>query len=90
MGIDQKIRSLHCGVIAGLNFKDLNGERVMFIHDSPYELEDILCRWVMTQPDDEQASMLRYDALNRPALTETGWSDFVRWMTATLHAEQAK
>lgn len=88
MGLGQKIRSLHCGVQAGLNFKDLNGEPVMFIHETPYELEDIICRWIFMQTQEHQVSMLRSDALHRPALTQSGWSDFVTWMTSTLQAAQ--
>lgn len=86
--LSQKIRSLHCGVQAGLNLKNLNGERVMFIHETPYELEDIICRWILMQTVEDRVSMLRSDTLHRPALTELGWSDFVTWMTSTLRAAQ--
>lgn len=88
MMLSEKIRSLHCGMQAGLNLKDLNGEPVIFIHETPYELEDIICRWISMQTQENQVSMLRSDALHRPALTESGWCDFVTWMTSTLRVAQ--
>lgn len=95
MAIEQKIRSLHCGMLAGLSFKDLNGERVLYLHEAPYELENTICRWIFALPEELRSngtpySVLRMNDQNQIALTETGWSGFVSWMINELEEAQAQ
>ena len=52
MGISQKIRSLHCGFQQGLGFEVLAGENVILIKNVPFELEDIIAKWIAALPDE--------------------------------------
>lgn len=93
MGLDQKIRSLHCGMQAGLNFRDLQGETVIFLRDVPYEWESIITTWISSLPEGQTAEgipgcILRRDPKKGMALTEEGWSNFVSWMTQVLITAQ--
>ena len=84
MALEQKTRSLHCGLQAGLNIKTLDGREVILFRDVPFELEDIIAKWIMALPEDQQRE---YVHKNR-ALTTDGWSAFVSWMIHTLKAAQ--
>ena len=84
MALEQKIRSLHCGLQAGLNIKTLDGREVILFRDVPFELEDIIAKWIMALPEEQQRD---YVYGNR-ALTIDGWSAFVSWMVHTLKAAQ--
>lgn len=88
MSIEQKIRSLHCGLQAGLNFEEIVGKdgnvvKVLNFSHIPFELQSIVERWLSAIPDD-----LRVELINEGKLTENGWSSFVSWMIATLQVAQ--
>lgn len=88
MAIEQKIRSLHCGLQAGLNFEDILGKdgnivKVLNFSHIPYELQSIVERWLYAIPDD-----LRVELIYEEKLTEIGWSAFVSWMISTLDEVQ--
>lgn len=93
MGLNQKIRSLHCGMAAGLNFQELDGEQVVFMSDVPFEWEDIIARWLLALPkeltnEESPDSILRRDSRKGSALTEHGWSGFISWVTQALNEAQ--
>lgn len=95
MGIDQKARSLHCRLQAGLHFQELDGEDVVFLKDVPYELEDIIARWILALPPELTTEgapdcILRQHATKGIALTEEGWSNYISWMLNVLVQAQAK
>jgi hypothetical protein len=95
MGLDQKIRSLHCGIQAGLNFQDFNGKPVIFLRDVPYEWENIIATWIRSLPTEQITEgmpdcILRSHPEKGLALTEEGWSNYVSWMTGVLKAAQEK
>ena len=88
MSIEQKIRSLHCGLQGGLNFEDIVGKdgnvvKVLNFSHIPFELQSIVERWLSAMSDD-----LRGELVNDGKLTENGWSFFVSWMIGTLHVAQ--
>lgn len=88
MAIEQKIRSLYCGLQAGLNFEDIVGKdgnvvKVLNFSHIPFELQSIVERWLSEIPDD-----LRVELVNGGKLTENGWSAFVSWMIGALHVAQ--
>ena len=84
MGMDQKIRSLHCGLPAGLHFTTIDGRNILQFRHLPFEFEDIVLRWIMAQPADLRAEYV----FRQTALTQEGWSAFVSWMMQTLHQAQ--
>lgn len=95
MGIDQKVRSLHCRFQAGLKFQELDGEDVIFLKDVPYELEDIIARWIIALPPESTTKgipscILREHEKKGLALTEEGWGNYVTWMVDTLIKAQAQ
>ncbi|WP_304932630.1 hypothetical protein [Herminiimonas sp.] len=93
--MEQKIRSLHCRMQAGLNFQNLDGEDVVFLKDVPFEWEDIIARWILALPSD-QTSMGMPDCILRQhptkgiALTDEGWTNYISWMTKVLDDVLAK
>jgi len=84
MTIGQKIRSLHCGLQAGLGFIPLDGREVLLLRHVPFELEEIVARWLSALPPDVQAEYVYKSC----ALTQDGWSAFVVWMVKTLQQAQ--
>lgn len=84
--ISQKIRSLHCGMQAGLGFTSLDGREVLLLRDVPFELEQIVARWLSALPPDVQAEYVYKSC----ALTQAGWSAFVAWMEETLQQAQRR
>ncbi|MNK11150.1 hypothetical protein D3C87_291860 [compost metagenome] len=95
MGLDQKMRSLHCGMQAGLNFQVINNEQVLLLGDAPFEWENIIATWISSLPADQVTQgmpdcILRRHPEKGLALTEEGWSNYVSWMTGVLIAAQEK
>ncbi|MES2027374.1 MAG: hypothetical protein V4448_17645 [Pseudomonadota bacterium] len=93
MGISQKIRSLHCGLQQGLGFEVIADESVVLIKNVPFELEDIIAKWIVALPPelmDGRAAFVRLYPAEGLALTESGWSAFVSWMTETLNSAQSE
>jgi hypothetical protein len=91
MGISQKIRSLHCGFQQGLGFEVIGEENVILLKNVPFELENVIAKWIAVLPPelmDGPAALVRLYPIEGLALTETGWSAFVSWMTETLNSAQ--
>lgn len=84
MALGQKNRSLHCGLQAGLNIKILDGYEVILLCDVPFELEDIIAKWLAALQEDRRREYI----YKGRALTIDGWSAFVLWMIHTLQAAQ--
>lgn len=82
--MSEKIRSLRCGMPAGLRVQEIDGKEYIRLSDVPFELEDIVCRWLMAVPEEHLPQIL----FNGSNLTLAGWSAFLSWMTAALNAEQ--
>lgn len=94
MAIEQKRRSLHSGIPAGLNFIEGKEVGLLPINEVPYELEIIILKWILTLPeirdDRNPTTAIMYDDPNHGlCLTEIGWSGFVTWMLSALVKEQA-
>jgi len=91
MGISQKIRSLHCGFQQGLGFEVIAGENVILVKNVPFELEDIIAKWIVALPAELMngpAALVKVYSTDGLALTESGWSAFVSWMTEALNNAQ--
>jgi hypothetical protein len=95
MGLDQKIRSLHCGMQAGLNFQEIDNEQVVLLRDVPFEWENIIATWIGSLPasqvtDGMPDCILRSHPQKGLALTADGWSSYVSWMIEVLTNAQQK
>ncbi|MEO8171184.1 MAG: hypothetical protein ABI575_10030 [Oxalobacteraceae bacterium] len=86
MAIEEKIRSLHCGLQAGLGFQEIDGQRLLPLQHVPFELQHIVLHWINALPEDLLVELV----VDGDKFTETGWSAFVSWMTHTLDAAQRK
>lgn len=89
MAIEQKIRSLYCGLPAGLQFQEVDGKTVLPLSAVPFELERTIENWLEALPEELRADALRSVEGKRKALTIEGWCAFVSWMLASLSAAQA-
>lgn len=92
MTIDQKMRSLYCGLQAGLNFREIDGPdgesvTVMRLRDVPFEMEEIVAKWICAMPSDMLVGLVNLDD---ETFSETGWIAFVSWMLQMLHEAQCK
>lgn len=95
MAIEQKMRSLYCGLPAGLNFVLLDDRNILPLKHVPYELQLIVAKWVHALPEANQNCAPETALINdHPdyglSLTEIGWSSFVSWMLQTLEREQGQ
>lgn len=88
MAIEQKARSLYCGLPAGLQFQEVNGMTVLPLSAVPYELEPIIENWVLALPVELRADALHYVDGVPEALTISGWGAFIAWMLQSLRAAQ--
>ncbi|WP_076591318.1 hypothetical protein [Herminiimonas arsenitoxidans] len=91
MGIGQKVRSLHCGFQQGLGFEVIAEENVILLKSVPFELENVIAKWIAVLPldlMDGPAALVKLYPNEGLALTESGWSAFVSWMTETLNNAQ--
>ncbi|MBF8179090.1 hypothetical protein [Herminiimonas contaminans] len=91
MGIGQKVRSLHCGFQQGLGFEVIAEENVILLKNVPFELEDIVTKWIAVLPTELMSGpdpLVKLYPTEGLALTESGWSAFVSWMTETLNSAQ--
>lgn len=88
MALEQKIRSLHAGLPGGLQFEELGGLMILPLTRVPFELEDILARWLMALPYQLQSEFTHRTDEIIQGLTCTGWSAFVNWMLESLHEAQ--
>lgn len=97
MGIGQKIRSLHCGPIAGLGFEEIEGPqgdpvKVLPLRNVPFELQPIVRQWTFAIPEELRTDLIVDDVAwsddSDAKFTEDGWSAFVSWMIHALEAAQ--
>ena len=93
MTLRDKTRSLHHGMPAGFQFVELDGKDVLPLRDVPFELEEIISRWLLTLSDEKEMPGVLIKVLqSHPekglALTEIGWSAFLSWMTESLNNVQ--
>ena len=88
MAIEQKVRSLYCGLPAGLQFQEVDGMTVLPLSAVPYELEPIIENWVLALPVELRADALHCVDGAPEALTISGWGAFVAWMLQSLRAAQ--
>ncbi|RQO36442.1 hypothetical protein DBR37_09030 [Herminiimonas sp. KBW02] len=91
MSISQKIRSLHCGFQRGLGFEVIAGENCILIKNVPFELEGIIAKWIDELPIELMSgpvALVKLYPTEGMALTESGWSAFISWMTETLNSAQ--
>lgn len=88
MAIEQKVRSLYCGLPAGLQFQEVDGMTVLPLSAVPYELERIIENWVLALPVERRTDVLHFVDGLPEALTIAGWGDFVSWMLHSLTAAQ--
>jgi len=88
MAIEQKIRSLHCGIPAGVRFRDIGGVSLLPLEAVPYELEDIIAKWIIALPEEFRADVLHFVDGAPIALTHEGWEAFVSWMLFSLNRAQ--
>lgn len=74
MALDQKRRSLFSGHVYAPPVHRIDGEDVIYVCDIPYELEDIVYKWLMAYPTDR--------ALEGPrglAVTQDTWHEMIGW-----------
>lgn len=88
MAIDQKVRSLFCGLPAGIPFLEMDGVTVLSLTAVPYELEDIIAKWILALPEELHIDALHFVDGAPIALTREGWDAFVSWMLNRLHEAQ--
>lgn len=92
MGIDQKARSLYCGMPGGgFRYKtDPDGALYLPLEAFPYELEELFVRWMEAQPPGLQSSLRHVIEGVGVGLSTEGWESFARWMLATLRDAQSR
>lgn len=92
MGMDQKARSIFCGMPGGgFYFEvDAGGVRYLPIKNFPYELETLFVRWVDAQPPEYENRWRHFHQGVCLGLSEEGWDGFARWMLAALYDAQAR
>jgi hypothetical protein len=80
MALQEKNRSLMCGLPAGLYASVLNGETVLYLDEAPFELTGVLLRWLRLQPDPSDApkSTTRTSSDTAHALFDEEWPDCAR------------
>jgi hypothetical protein len=91
MGIDQKIRSLYCGMPGGGAFQyalDPAGRAYLPLRAIPFELEDVFTRWADGLPDEQQSGLFHLVDGAPVGVAVDAWDGFIRWMLATLRAAQ--
>ncbi len=92
MGMDQKARSIFCGMPrGGFHFEvDAGGVRHLPFENFPYELEMLFVKWVEAQrPEYECRWRHIYEGVC-VGLSEEGWDGFARWMLSALYDAQAR
>ncbi|MGH8784999.1 MAG: hypothetical protein ACREYA_07925, partial [Cupriavidus necator] len=62
----------------------------LYLHDVPYELESILARWLLLQPeltDRDLSTCVLVEGDKGLAITREGWESFLCWLVETLRAK---
>lgn len=90
MAFQDKFRAFMFGLPAGVPPCELAGEKVLLFRHVPYELENVLARWLLLQDGllhrDSPACALRFDERDQMGLTWAVWGRFLDWMGAQLDA----
>ncbi len=90
MSLQQKMRLLSSWLPAGLpHFSDENGS-YLYLQDVPYELENILARWLLLHPeltDSESPACVLVEGAKDVAINQEGWEAFVFWLVETLRGK---
>jgi hypothetical protein len=91
MGIDQKARSLYCGMPGGgFHYKaDAGGSLYLPPEAMPYELEELFVKWAEAQPPECQSSLRHIRDGVVIGISTEGWEGFAKWMLDTLRDAQA-
>lgn len=58
MAIDRKIRSLFCGIPAGIQFREVGEMTVLPLSAVPYKLERTIGNWIFALPAELHADAL--------------------------------
>lgn len=90
MGIEQKIRSLFCGLPGGIQFQQIDGQRFLPLTAVPFELERIIATWILALPVDDRMAVLYFRDGVPEGLLDEGWDAFVSWMLQMLVDAQSK
>ena len=92
MGVDQKARSLYCGMPGGgFHYKtDQDGELYLPLEAFPYELEELFLRWTEVQSPELRSRLRHVCGGVGVGLSTEGWDGFTRWMLATLRDAQSR
>ena len=85
MAIDQKIRSLFCGIPAGIQFQEVGEMTVLPLSAVPYEFERTIENWILALPAELYADVLYVVDGVPEALTHAGWCAFVSWILQSLN-----
>ncbi|WP_144241404.1 hypothetical protein [Janthinobacterium agaricidamnosum] len=89
MAIEQKIRSLSCGMPVGIQFQEVGEMTVLPLSAVPYELERTIENWILALPAELHADALYVVDGVPEALTHAGWCAFVSWMLQSLTEAQS-
>lgn len=89
MAIKDKHHAFVFGILARVPQNELDGEKVIYAGDVPYEFRDeLLPRWLLLHDDwtdwDSPRRVVRLDGRGSLAFTWQVWAAFVDWLTATL------
>lgn len=79
MSIKEKHQSMMAGMIAGIPMRELNGETVLYMDEAPFELVEILGRWLHLQRTRPPSSVLPTIKGGRPDIDDVraiqAWHD---------------
>jgi len=90
MSLQQKMRLLSSWLPAGLPHFDAEFGTYLHLQDVPYELENILARWLLLHPeltDRDLSSCVLIEGAKGLAISQEGWENFVSWLVETLRAK---
>lgn len=89
MSIDQKVRSLYCGMPGGGAFQyelDPAGRTYLPFRAIPFELEEVFARWGDMLPSTQQSGLLHMVSGVPVGVAVDVWEKFIGWMLASLRA----
>ncbi|MBP0619346.1 hypothetical protein [Cupriavidus consociatus] len=90
MSLQQKMRLLSAWLPAGLPHFEAEVGTYLHLQDVPYELENILARWLLLHPeltDRELPTCVLIEGGKGLAISRDGWENFVCWLVETLRTK---
>ncbi|SOY40330.1 conserved hypothetical protein [Cupriavidus phytorum] len=87
MSIQQKMRLLANWLPAGLPHFTHGTTTYLHLKDVPYELESIIARWLILNPNFTEHDSQECVLMDHPdglAISQEGWQEFVSWILKTL------